>query len=334
MKTKLFTLLLLFFPVFANAKYEVSVNPSSSAGSVTVTKNSNGSVSLMPSPKAGYVFSYYRSSYTNDGGYNWTYLGQKYDVPVILSVSDVNTSSLYHYTFYFTKSSTTYTITVKSNNTAYGTVSGGGTYAINASVTIKATPKTGYKFVEWNDGNTNASRTITVTKNATYTATFEPLKYTITWKNSDGTTLKTEQVAYGATPSYTGSTPTKASTAQYTYNFSGWTPSITAVTANKTYTATYTQTLRNYTINVNTSKVSQGTVAGGGTYDYGTNHQISATPNECYRFVQWSDGKTDNPRTITVTGNATYTAEFEQIQYTIEAQSADTGQGSATVTNP
>ena len=161
-----------------------------------------------------------------------------------------------------------------------------------------------------------------------------PQSYTITWKNSDGTTLKTEQVAYGATPSYTGSTPTKASTAQYTYNFSGWTPSITAVTANKTYTATYTQTLRNYTINVNTSKVSQGTAAGGGTYDYGTNHQISATPNECYRFVQWSDGNTDNPRTITVTGDATYTAEFEQIQYTIEALPDNPAQGSATVTNP
>ncbi len=89
-----------------------------------------------------------------------------------------------------------------------------------------------------------------------------------------------------------------------------------------------------YTITVNSSNVSQGTAIGGGTYDYGTNHQITATPNECYRFVQWSDGNMDNPRTITVTGDATYTAEFEQIQYTIEAQSANPGQGSATVTNP
>lgn len=89
-----------------------------------------------------------------------------------------------------------------------------------------------------------------------------------------------------------------------------------------------------YTITVNSSNVSQGSASGGGTYDYGTNHQTTATPNECYRFVQWSDGNTDNPRTITVTGDATYTAEFEQIQYTIEAQSADAGQGSATVTNP
>ncbi len=267
--------------------------------------------------------------------------------------------------------------------------------------------------------------------------------YTITWKNWNGTTLATTSVAQGATPSYTGTTPTRPSTAEYAYTFSGWTPAITAATANKTYTATYTATPRYtitfnanggliptdgnmgntpsghittlstdrtsgtvvvtkdkthfenmandcpsregytfagwytdptsvvqvydntgyrvvgtywnsegkwigtsnvtlyahwtpipYTITVNSSNVSQGTATGGGTYDYGTNHQITATPNECYRFVQWSDGNTDNPRTITVTGDATYTAEFEQIQYTIEAQSADAGQGSATVTNP
>lgn len=267
--------------------------------------------------------------------------------------------------------------------------------------------------------------------------------YTITWKNWDGTTLATTSVLKGATPSYTGSTPTRPSTAQYAYTFSGWTPAITAATANKTYTATYTatprytitfnanggliptggnmgntpsghittlstdrtsgtvvvtkdksyfQTMTNdcpsregytfagwytdptsgvqvydntgyrvvgtywnsegkwigtsnvtlyahwtpipYTITVNSSNVSQGTAAGGGTYDYDTNHQLTATPNECYRFVQWSDGNTDNPRTIIVTGDATYTAEFEQIQYTIETQSADAGQGSATVTNP
>ncbi len=158
--------------------------------------------------------------------------------------------------------------------------------------------------------------------------------YTITWKNWDGTTLATTSVLKGATPSYTGSTPTRPSTAEYAYTFSGWTPAITAATANKTYTATYTQTLRKYSITVNSSNISQGSASGGGTYDYGTNHQISATPNECYRFTQWSDGNTDNPRTITVAGDATYTAEFEQIQYTIEAQSADAGQGSATVTNP
>ena len=40
--------------------------------------------------------------------------------------------------------------------------------------------------------------------------------------------------------------------------------------------------------------------------------QISATPNYGYHFVKWSDGNTDNPRTLTLTQNTTLTAEFAQ----------------------
>ena len=86
-----------------------------------------------------------------------------------------------------------------------------------------------------------------------------------------------------------------------------------------------------YTIS---TSADNGSVTGGGTYDYDTSHQLTATPNECYQFSKWSDDNTDNPRTITVTGDATYTAEFEQIQYTIEALPDNPAQGSATVTNP
>ena len=43
----------------------------------------------------------------------------------------------------------------------------------NGSVTITATPKTGFHFVQWSDGNTDATRTIANIKEAkTFTATF------------------------------------------------------------------------------------------------------------------------------------------------------------------
>lgn len=67
-----------------------------------------------------------------------------------------------------------YTLTVTSN--AGGTVSGGGTYESGKAVTIKATPNSGYRFLRWSDGNTNATRTVTVTANATYTAVFEQIE--------------------------------------------------------------------------------------------------------------------------------------------------------------
>ena len=42
-----------------------------------------------------------------------------------------------------------------------------------------------------------------------------------------------------------------------------------------------------------------GTVStNGGQYEQGSEISISATPNGCYNFLQWSDGSTDQERTI------------------------------------
>ena len=69
-----------------------------------------------------------------------------------------------------------------------------------------------------------------------------PSKYTIQFKNWDGSVLQSKQVEEGQMPQYTGTTPTRPDDAQYTYTFSGWTPQIVAATANATYTATFTAT--------------------------------------------------------------------------------------------
>lgn len=67
----------------------------------------------------------------------------------------------------------TYTITVESNDATMGTVMGGGVYAEGTTITISATPNEGYKFVKWQDGITEASRQVIVSKDETFTATFE-----------------------------------------------------------------------------------------------------------------------------------------------------------------
>ena len=65
------------------------------------------------------------------------------------------------------------TITVTSSNESMGTVSGSGEYEFGTDATITATPNDGYRFVSWNDGNTDNPRAIIVTEDATYIANFE-----------------------------------------------------------------------------------------------------------------------------------------------------------------
>lgn len=55
------------------------------------------------------------------------------------------------------------------------------------------------------------------------TAAPEYKKYGVTFKNDDGAELKSVQVPFGDVPSYTGTTPFKDETEQYTFTFDGWT---------------------------------------------------------------------------------------------------------------
>ena len=64
-------------------------------------------------------------------------------------------------------------VTVVSSNEVMGTVKGEGNYPAGAKINIMATPNTGSYFQQWNDGNTDNPRTITVTGDATYTAIFD-----------------------------------------------------------------------------------------------------------------------------------------------------------------
>jgi uncharacterized repeat protein (TIGR02543 family) len=70
----------------------------------------------------------------------------------------------------------TVTVTAESSNTAYGSVSGGGRYVSDTSVTLTATPKTGYYFTGWYNGDTlvssDATYKFTATKAITLTAKF------------------------------------------------------------------------------------------------------------------------------------------------------------------
>ena len=67
-----------------------------------------------------------------------------------------------------------YLLTLAVNDEQMGTVTGGGEYATGTQVNLTAEPKSGYVFVKWSDGDTNASRTYVTTSEAvTLTAEFK-----------------------------------------------------------------------------------------------------------------------------------------------------------------
>ena len=226
-----------------------------------------------------------------------------------------------------------YTITVESDHPGWGTVAGGGTYYYGDTIQISATAYLGFQFNGWDDGNTDNPRTIIVTDDLRYLGLFGVQQCLI----------KTEVIPEGAGTVNGGGTYDYGTTIHLTahsntgYTFTQWNdgnitnPRSVFVEGNATYTAVFTPL--QYEITTECDPVEGGTVTGAGTYDYGSTATLTATPNENYIFLCWSDGIASNPRNVTVTSNANYKALFHlngTPQYTITVVANDTLLGTVT----
>ena len=217
-----------------------------------------------------------------------------------------------------------YTIQVSTSNSQMGTAI--VNYNSCAGNQISATANIGYHFVQWSDGNTDNPRTIVLTQDTTLTAEFAPNTYTITTVSSDtlrGTTQGDTTVNYL-------DIVTICANASYGYHFTQWNdanienPRQVQVTGDATYIATFDK--NTYAISLSCNE-EQGSVEGVTSAEYLDTVTISATPNIGYHFVKWSDGNTDNSRTIVLTQDTTLTAEFAPNTYTITTVSSDTLRG-------
>ena len=179
-----------------------------------------------------------------------------------------------------------------------------------------ATAQYTYVFAHWDDGTVEGT-----------TTTYEPIftetvnKYTIIFVNEDGTELQSGKVTYDEMPAYTGETPIKEPTAQYTYTFAGWTPEISPVTGEATYTAVYSSTVNKYSV-IFVDYDGKTVLKEAVSYDYGTPASDITLPAEpkresdeqyIYTFSGWT------PEIGDVTSDAVYTAVYssEKQSYTI-----------------
>lgn len=78
------------------------------------------------------------------------------------------------YTAHFVNDSS-HNVRVMSNNTAWGTATGGGVCHHGSDMEIGATPMAGYTFIGWADGDTGNPRTVHITSDTVFTALFEPI---------------------------------------------------------------------------------------------------------------------------------------------------------------
>lgn len=76
------------------------------------------------------------------------------------------------------------------------------------------------------------------------------------------------------------------------------------------FSLSVTYEVATYTITAECSPKGAGKITGAGTYEYGASVKLNATAESGYKFSKWKDGVMSSERTVTVTGNVTYTAEF------------------------
>lgn len=169
-----------YYAVWTINSYTWTFDANGGTGDTTKTLNYNATLSTLPT-----------ASRASTAANNYTFAGW-FDTNASTGGTQLTTSTKCtgNKTWYarWTASTRQYKLTVTAGTG--GTVSGGGTYNYNASATLKATANSGYHFVKWSDGNTSATRTVTVTKDATYTATFEQDPYL----NLDKTSLTFEAI--------------------------------------------------------------------------------------------------------------------------------------------
>ena len=210
-----------------------------------------------------------------------------------------------------------YNINVEANNASWGSVEGGGTFEQGESVTITATPNTGYEFIKWTkDGSevsNNASYTFTVTENATYVAVFGEPAVTYYDIYTSASPATAGEVTGGGTYAE-GTEVTLVASANTGWHFVRWqdnntdNPRTITVNGDATYTAYFQADI--YALTVTASPVEGGTATGGGTYPYGSVVALNAIPKTGYEFLNWNDGVTTASRNVTVVGNASYVAHF------------------------
>lgn len=216
-----------------------------------------------------------------------------------------------------------YPITAGPSSASSGSVSGAGSYALDAVVNLIASANPGYAFVHWTESGIIVSSSTVYTFPATtarsLVANFQP-SYQLTLASSSaamGTVV-------GAGSYIVGASVTATANAKPGYVFLNWTEDGVPVSTTPGYTFTIlaARNLRanfavGFMIGASASFSPGGTVSGGGGYATGGNATLLATPAAGYQFTNWTENgsvvSSKPSYTFPATTNRTLVANFVPI---------------------
>jgi len=240
-----------------------------------------------------------------------------------------------------------YKVSVAASDADAATVSGSGKYKKGASVSVKATAKTGYKFLYWTkDGGTESYNTAS---SFTYTMTAEDVSFLAVFEKAKSVTVKISDsnagTVSGSTSSiYKGGSTTISTTAKTNYVFKYWLKDdetepystdksfkYTMQDENVTFTAVYEYvkpeykptdpaepgeylSKLSYRVNVGISDAEAGVVSGAGKYKYGTSVAVATSANAGYEFRRWMKGEEE----YSTAQSFNYTVSDEDVVFTAE----------------
>ncbi|WP_367363233.1 hypothetical protein [Mesotoga sp.] len=179
-----------------------------------------------------------------------------------------------------------------------GALSGEGVYEYGDSVTVVATPNEGWNFINWTENGGQVSNSAVfsfiIGSDRDLVANFSKTSYTIVATAGSGGTISPSGnvvVEHGASKSFTitpdsgyeiddvfvdGSSVGKVSS--YTFD---------NVTSNHTIEAAFKK--KTYTVTLSVNLPDSGTITGAGEYYHGETVNISATANQGFKFVNWTE---------------------------------------------
>lgn len=222
----------------------------------------------------------------------------------------------------------TYTIQISASEG--GTVNtSGGKYNKGVTLTVTATPGSGYVFDRWSDGSTDNPREITVSSDLNLVANFIKKQYALTLTIEGQGSVQEEILVAGSTSSSnynSGTTVRLTATAEPEWVFYGWSGDIETtdnpveLTINEAKSLTAVFKLKNYDLNVTIegegsvieTLISQPSTS----YESGSVVRLEAIPSEGWRFIQWKQGisSEENPVEVEITQSLEVIANFERVE--------------------